>query len=144
MCPGLCQGSAGHGGMQQNSSLSGQTASPSNPDFEAVKARQQNGNATLAAARRWCDVTSTDYVPALLEKGRARAAAEGLDISFQPADAEALPFADTTFDVVLSTFGEMFTPNQNTAASEMLRVCWPSAIAPDAKFKFDSSTQPSA
>ena len=59
-----------------------------------------NGNATLAAARRWCDVTSTDYVPALLERGRARAAAEGLTVEFQEADAEALPFADASFDAV--------------------------------------------
>lgn len=84
-----------------------------------------NGNATLAAARRWCDVTSTDYVPALLERGRARAAAEGLVVDFQQADAEALPFADGQFDAVLSTFGVMFTPNQELAASELLRVCRP-------------------
>lgn len=87
-----------------------------------------NGNATLAAARRWCQVTSTDYVPALLEKGRARAEAEGVDVMFQPADAEALPFADATFDVVLSTFGVMFTPDQDRAASEMLRVCRPGGV----------------
>jgi len=82
-----------------------------------------NGNATLAAARRWCDVTSTDYVPALLERGRARAAAEGLRIEFREADAEALPFADGTFDVVVSTFGVMFAPDQDRCAAEMLRVC---------------------
>src|SRR6185295_13406193 len=68
-------------------------------------------------------VTSTDYVPALLEGGRARAAAEGLKITTQEADAEALPFADASFDVVVSTFGVMFTPNQEKAASEMIRVC---------------------
>jgi len=84
-----------------------------------------NGNATLAAARRWCDVTSTDYVPALLERGRARAEAEGLAMDFQIADAEALPFGDNRFDVVLSTFGVMFTPDQDAAAAEMLRVCRP-------------------
>jgi ubiquinone/menaquinone biosynthesis C-methylase UbiE len=84
-----------------------------------------NGNATLAAARRWCDVTSTDYVPELLEKGRARAAAEGLNVTFQTADAELLPFEDSSFDVVLSTFGVMFTPNQDAAANEMIRVCKP-------------------
>jgi SAM-dependent methyltransferase len=84
-----------------------------------------NGNATLAAARRWCEVTSTDYVPALLERGRARAAAEGLTVSFETADAEALPFAEGQFDVVLSTFGVMFTPNQERAAGELLRVCKP-------------------
>lgn len=82
-----------------------------------------NGNASLAAARRWCDVTSTDYVAALLERGRERAAAEHLDISFREADAEALPFADGQFDAVMSTFGVMFTPDQERAASELLRVC---------------------
>jgi ubiquinone/menaquinone biosynthesis C-methylase UbiE len=82
-----------------------------------------NGNATLAAARRWADVTSTDYVPALLERGRARAEAEGLAVTFQEADAEALPFADRSFDVVLSALGVMFTANQEQAAAELLRVC---------------------
>src|SRR5690349_5064048 len=82
-----------------------------------------NGNVTLAAARRWCDVTSTDYVPALLERGKWRATAEGLNVEFQEADAEALPFKDASFDVVVSTFGVMFTPNQEKAAAEMLRVC---------------------
>jgi len=82
-----------------------------------------NGNISLAAAHRWCDVVSTDYVPSLLERGRARAAAEGLNIEFKEADAEALPFADGTFDAVVSTFGVMFTPNQNKAAAELLRVC---------------------
>ena len=82
-----------------------------------------NGNATLAAARRWCDVVSTDYVGALLERGKARASAEGLAVQFKEADAEDLPFADGSFDVVLSTFGVMFTPNQERAASELARVC---------------------
>lgn len=84
-----------------------------------------NGNATLAAARRWCDVTSTDYVPTLLDSGRARAEAEGHAIHFQRADAENLPFADASFDAVMSTFGVMFTPNQDKAASELARVCRP-------------------
>jgi len=84
-----------------------------------------NGNATLAAARRWCDVTSTDYVAALLEAGRARAQAEGLAPTFQEADAEALPFPDASFDVVLSIFGVMFTPRQEQAAHELARVCKP-------------------
>ena len=84
-----------------------------------------NGNVTLAAARRGGEVTSTDYVPALLERGRARAAAEGFSIVMQEADAEALPFADASFDVVVSTFGVMFTPNQDKAAAELLRVCKP-------------------
>lgn len=82
-----------------------------------------NGNATLAAARRWCHVVSTDYVPSLLERGRARASADGLSVEFKEADAEALSFADAAFDAVVSTFGVMFTPNQDRAAKELLRVC---------------------
>ena len=82
-----------------------------------------NGNASLAAARRWCDVTSTDYVPALLARARERAAAERLEMVFKEADAEALPFTDASFDAVVSTFGVMFTPDQPKAAAEMLRVC---------------------
>jgi SAM-dependent methyltransferase len=82
-----------------------------------------NGNATLAAARRWCDVVSTDYVGSLLESGKARALAEGHSIKFQEADAEKLPFPDASFDVVLSTFGVMFTPDQERAAAELARVC---------------------
>jgi ubiquinone/menaquinone biosynthesis C-methylase UbiE len=84
-----------------------------------------NGNVTLAAARRWCEVVSTDYVPALLERGRERAAAERLLIEFREADAEALPFADATFDAVVSTFGVMFTADQDKAAAELVRVCKP-------------------
>ncbi len=82
-----------------------------------------NGNVSLAAARRWCEVTSTDYVPALLDRARERADAERLRIQFREADAEALPFADESFDVVVSTFGVMFTPDQAKAASELIRVC---------------------
>lgn len=81
-----------------------------------------NGNATLAAARRFCRVTSTDYVPALLDKGRERAAAEGLAVDFRPADAERLPFGDGEFDVSLSVFGAMFAPDQARTAREMARV----------------------
>ncbi len=84
-----------------------------------------NGNATLAAARRFADVTSTDYVGALLDKGRARAEAEALPVRFQIADAEELPFADARFDVVLSTFGVMFTPDHQRSAGELLRVLRP-------------------
>jgi ubiquinone/menaquinone biosynthesis C-methylase UbiE len=84
-----------------------------------------NGNATLAAARRFADVVSTDYVGALLERGRERAEADRLPVTFQAADAEALPFADASFDIVLSTFGVMFTPNQQQAANELVRVCRP-------------------
>jgi SAM-dependent methyltransferase len=82
-----------------------------------------NGNVSLAAARRWCDVVSTDYVASLLDGGRARAAAERLPVVFKEADAEALPFEDASFDVVVSTFGVMFTPNQDQAAAELMRVC---------------------
>ena len=84
-----------------------------------------NGNATIAAAHRFAEVVSTDYVNALLERGRERADAERLRVTFRQADAEALPFDDGSFDVVLSTFGVMFTPNQERAASEMKRVCRP-------------------
>ncbi len=84
-----------------------------------------NGNATLAAARRFAHVTSTDYVPALLERAQERAHAERLAITFEVADAEALPFADDGFDVVLSTFGVMFTPDQERAAAELVRVARP-------------------
>ena len=82
-----------------------------------------NGNFTLAAARRWADVTSTDYVQSLLHRGEDRAVADGLKVAFQYADAEDLPYADASYDAVASTFGVMFTPNQAKAASEMLRVC---------------------
>ncbi|MDM0029740.1 class I SAM-dependent methyltransferase [Variovorax saccharolyticus] len=84
-----------------------------------------NGNATLAAARRGCAVTSTDYVAALLERGAERAHAERLQVSFLPADVEALPFADASFDAVLSTFGVMFAPDHAKSAAEMARVCRP-------------------
>ena len=85
-----------------------------------------NGNATLAAARRFASVTSTDYVPALLERGRRRAEAEGFDnITFEVADAEALPYGDASFDVVLSTFGVMFAPDHERTAGELMRVCKP-------------------
>jgi len=84
-----------------------------------------NGNVTLAAARRWCEVTSTDYVDALLARGRKRAEAEGLSVQFRNADAENLPFADGSFDAVVSTFGAMFSPDQSRSAGEMLRVCRP-------------------
>lgn len=82
-----------------------------------------NGNASLAAARRGCQVIASDYVGALLEGTAARASSEGLHIECREADAEALPFADASFDVVLSTFGVMFTPDQERAAAELVRVC---------------------
>jgi ubiquinone/menaquinone biosynthesis C-methylase UbiE len=84
-----------------------------------------NGMMSLAAARRWCNVVSTDYVPALLAAGQVRAQAEGHAIEFKEADAEALPFGDASFEAVVSTFGVMFTPNQDKAAAELLRVCKP-------------------
>src|SRR6516162_8970700 len=82
-----------------------------------------NGNVSLAAARRWCEVTSTDHVESLLARGRRRAEAEGLKIKFQIADAEDLPFPDASFDAVVSTFGGMFSPDQDRTAAEMVRVC---------------------
>jgi ubiquinone/menaquinone biosynthesis C-methylase UbiE len=85
-----------------------------------------NGNATLAAARRFATVTSTDYVPALLERGRRRADAEGFaNITFETADAESLPYPNASFDVVLSTFGVMFAPDHERSARELMRVCRP-------------------
>jgi SAM-dependent methyltransferase len=83
------------------------------------------GNAAIAAARRWCSVTGIDYVPALLERGRARAETEGVEVDFREGDAEAIPFASGVFDVVLSTFGVMFAPDQERAAAELARVCRP-------------------
>jgi len=82
-----------------------------------------NGNVSLAAARRGCEVVATDYVPTLLEQARERAASERLDIEFQEADAEALPFGDGSFDYVASSYGVMFTPHQEQAACELARVC---------------------
>jgi len=82
-----------------------------------------NGNVALAAARRGCDVVATDYVPSLLDRARTRANADGLPMRFQEADAEALPFGDAGFDVVVSTFGVMFTANHEQAARELTRVC---------------------
>lgn len=84
-----------------------------------------SGNAALIAARRECEVAGVDYVPALIERARLRAQAEGTDIDFRIADAQALPFADGSFDVVLSAIGVMFAPDQEKAASELLRVCRP-------------------
>ncbi|MFN0193989.1 MAG: class I SAM-dependent methyltransferase [Aestuariivirga sp.] len=91
-------------------------------DEKVIDVAAGNGNATLAAARRYAEVTSTDYVSSLLELGRVRAEAELLHVTFQTADAEALPFADGSFDAALSTFGIMFTPNQPKAAAEISRV----------------------
>lgn len=83
------------------------------------------GNTALAAARRSCEVTGIDYVPAWLERARERARLEGLEVGFREGDAESLPFPDASFDVVLSTFGAMFAPDQERVARELLRVCRP-------------------
>lgn len=96
-----------------------------NPDERVLDVAAGNGNATLAAARRFAQVTSTDYVESLLEKGRTRTEAEGMRVAFQQADVEALPFEDNGFDVVISTFGCMFAPNQERTAAEMARVARP-------------------
>ena len=100
-----------------------------------------NGNASLAAARRFASVVSTDYVSTLLDKGAQRARAEGLAIAFQVADVEDLPFADGSFDVVLSTFGAMFAPDHQRTASEMLRVLRPGGRLGMANWKIDIDTE---
>ena len=92
------------------------------PDERVLDVAAGNGNATLAAARRFARVTSTDFVPGLLDSARRRAEAEGLAVMFREADAENLPFADGAFDVALSAFGVMFTPDQARAATELMRV----------------------
>lgn len=84
-----------------------------------------SGTAALVAARRYCEVTGIDYVPALVERARTRAAAEALEVDFRVADAQALPFPDGAFDAVLSVYGVQFVPDQRKAASELLRVCRP-------------------
>ncbi|HWO21029.1 MAG TPA: class I SAM-dependent methyltransferase [Kofleriaceae bacterium] len=95
------------------------------PGSRVLDVAAGNGNATLAAARRWADVTSTDYVQSLLDQGQRRAEAEGFNVKFQKEDAENLSFGDGEFDFVLSTFGVMFTADQQKAASEMARVTKP-------------------
>jgi SAM-dependent methyltransferase len=97
-----------------------------------------NGNASLAAARRFCRVLSTDYVQALLDKGRERAAAERLEIDFRVADAERLPIGDGEFDVALSVFGVMFTPDHAKAAGELARVTRPNGLIGLANWTPDS------
>lgn len=92
-------------------------------DARVLDVAAGNGNATLAFARRWCKVTSTDYVETLLDLGKSRAEAEALDVKFEAADAENLPYLDGEFDAVISTFGVMFAPDQRQAAAEMMRVC---------------------
>ena len=92
------------------------------PNSKVLDVAAGNGNATLAFARRFCDVTSTDYVQTLLDGGSDRARAEGLKINFQTADAENVPFSSESFDAVVSTFGVMFTPNQKKSAGELMRI----------------------
>ena len=84
-----------------------------------------NGNGSLAAARRFCEVVGVDYVPMLLAEARKRAKAEGLAVDFREGDAEDLPFEVASFDAVISTLGVMFAPDQDKAAQELLRVCKP-------------------
>ena len=84
-----------------------------------------SGNAAIAAARHGCTAVGVDYVPALLERGRRRAAAEGLPVELLEGDAESLPFPDASFDAVTSVFGSMFAPDHARAAAELLRVCRP-------------------
>jgi ubiquinone/menaquinone biosynthesis C-methylase UbiE len=93
------------------------------PGQKVLDVAAGNGNVSLAAARRWCDVIATDYVRALLDRAQERAIADRLSIEVREADAESLPFPDGSFDVVVSTFGVMFTPDQERAAAELARVC---------------------
>src|SRR5215212_8884889 len=95
------------------------------PGQKVLDVATGSGNTALAAARRFCEVVGVDYVPALLERGRERAAAERLEIVFSEGDAESIPWPNASFDVVLSTVGVMFAPDQEKAAGEMLRVCRP-------------------
>jgi SAM-dependent methyltransferase len=95
------------------------------PGQRVLDVASGNGNASLAAARRFCEVVGIDYVSMLLEEGRKRAEAEGLTVDFREGNAEDLPFEDASFDVVLSTLGVIFTPDQQKVADELLRVCKP-------------------
>jgi SAM-dependent methyltransferase len=96
------------------------------PDERVLDVACGSGNAAIAAARRsWGNVVGVDFVPALLERGRERVAAERLDVEFVEGDAAELPFGDSEFDVVTSVFGAMFAPEQQQAATELLRVCRP-------------------
>jgi ubiquinone/menaquinone biosynthesis C-methylase UbiE len=97
-----------------------------------------SGNAAIAAARRSCDVTGIDIVPALLERAQERATAERLAVRFDLGDAEHLPYPDASFDVVLSTFGVMFAHDQEQAADEMVRVCRPGGTIATANWTPDS------
>jgi SAM-dependent methyltransferase len=108
------------------------------PGRQVLDVATGSGNTALAAARRFCEVAGIDYVPALLERARERAAVEGLTIAFREGDAEEIPFADASFDVVLSTFGAMFAPDQEQVARELLRVCRPGGLIGMANWTPDS------
>jgi SAM-dependent methyltransferase len=108
------------------------------PGARALDVASGSGNAALAAARRFCDSTGTDYVPELIERGRMRAKAEGLSVTFEVADAEHLPYPDASFDIVTSVIGAMFAPNQQQAAQELLRVCRPGGVIGMANWTPDS------
>ena len=98
------------------------------PGWQVLDVATGNGGTAIAAARRMCDVVGVDYVPALLDDARERAAAERYSIRFDEGDAEALPYADASFDAVLSTLGVMFTADHQRAAAELLRVCRPGGV----------------
>jgi SAM-dependent methyltransferase len=108
------------------------------PGARALDVASGSGNAALAAARRFCDSTGTDYVPELIERGRMRAKAEGLPVTFEVADAEHLPYPDASFDIVTSVIGAMFAPNQQQATQELLRVCRPGGVIGMANWTPDS------
>jgi ubiquinone/menaquinone biosynthesis C-methylase UbiE len=95
------------------------------PGSRVLDVASGTGHVALDAARAFCDVTGIDYVPELVEVARRRAAAEGLEVDFQVGDAEALAFADGSFDVVVSAIGVMFTADHDRAAAELVRVCRP-------------------
>ena len=95
------------------------------PETRVLDVAAGTGNASLPAAARGAQVTASDLTPELLEAGRIRAEAAGLDLAWVPADAEDLPFEDESFDVVMSSIGVMFAPHHQAAADELVRVCRP-------------------
>ncbi|TKG72786.1 class I SAM-dependent methyltransferase [Prauserella endophytica] len=95
------------------------------PGAKVLDVATGTGHVAITAARRFCDVTGIDYVPALVAAAQRRAQAEDLEIDFREADAEDLPFAENSFDYVLSAIGVMFTADHQKAADELVRVCRP-------------------
>ncbi|MFW5926332.1 MAG: class I SAM-dependent methyltransferase [Myxococcota bacterium] len=95
------------------------------PGQDVIDLACGSGNAALVAARRYCNTTGLDYVPALIDRARARATAEGREVDFRLGDVQSLPFPDASFDVVLSVYGVQFAPDQEKAAREMIRICRP-------------------